>query len=208
MFKRKSLTVWAGWEKHPGEHPSSFSASQNGNSSQLLCGHMMYRAGVSGGRRGPSEHTSPASLTSIKANILRPCELSATWCFLPEEWWQQPECVWEPLVEQKAEEKRDMCVCLHMCQQQVWFFTAALWTLRMKYIFHTGNAKCIFFMLTLPGWPGQEHVTLRRRMRPKWCQEVRTRMGVLAVQLSQHISWGSAPAVLTHMGVVRPWHRV
>lgn len=104
MFKRKSLTVWAGWEKHPGEHPSSFSASQNGNSSQLLCGHMMYRAGVSDSQRGPSEHTSPASLTSIKANILRPCELSATWRFLPEEWWQQ----------QKAE-KSVTCVCVCTC---------------------------------------------------------------------------------------------
>lgn len=173
MFKRKEPDCLSGVRKTSWRTPILIQCfSEWKFFAAVLWPHDVQGRGLRRPDRALWAHIS--RISSIKANILRPCELSATWCFLPEEWWQQPECVREPLAEQKAGEKRNMCVCLHMCQQQVWFFTAALWTLLMKYIFHTGNAERIFCTLTPPGWPGQEHVTLRRRMRPKQCQEVRT----------------------------------
>lgn len=136
---KESLTVWARWEKHPREHPSSFSASENRNTSQLFCGHM------NRDERGPSEHTSPASLTNIKANILQSCELSANWCLLSEEWQQQPECVWETCVRQKAK-KILTCVCVCMCQQQVWFSPLFSWN-----TYFTQGMQHMSCMLTLRG---------------------------------------------------------
>lgn len=127
----------------------------------LHSGHMMYID-----ERGPFEHTSLASLTNIKANILQPCELSANWGLLSEEWQQQPG-VSERLVWGRRQRKLwHVCVC--MCQQQVWFSPLFSWN-----TYFTQGMQHMSCMLTLRGRREQKHVTIWGHMRVNWFQEVR-----------------------------------
>ena len=129
------------------EHRSSFSSSENLNTSQSACGREMYSAGLSGcgglwyvGREGPlSTHGEFTSLSNVEAKIFQPCETPAKSC-LPFR---------SVVAEKKKEKKKAWRVSCVFQQQQAWFPPSCSGSSHKIHISHRALLQ-MSCMLTLP----------------------------------------------------------